>query len=200
MALAIKVIEQINEQLMCAICLERLTSPLFLQCLHTFCSQCLHRIVNNDPTPIITCPTCRAETQLPEKGVDYLMPNFFVTQMLDLVQQKSEELKKEIRENKKCTACDNTKTADIATSRCIDCSMGTRRLKYYFSRLRRSWRRSRCTSRVRVGCGAATSGEAARNSISNASSPLPFFGSRLRHQNFNHTIPPAAQATASEAP
>lgn len=122
MALAIKVIEQINEQLMCAICLERLTSPLFLQCLHTFCSQCLHRIVNNDPTPIITCPTCRAETQLPEKGVDYLMPNFFVTQMLDLVQQKSEELKKEIRENKKCTACDSTKTADIATSRCIDCS------------------------------------------------------------------------------
>ena len=31
--------------------------------------------------------------------------------------------------------------------------------------------------------------------ISNASSPLLFFGSRLRRQNFNHTIPPAAQAT-----
>ena len=24
--------------------------------------------------------------------------------------------------------------------------------------------------------------------------PTPFFGSRLRRQNFNHTIPPAAQA------
>ena len=30
--------------------------------------------------------------------------------------------------------------------------------------------------------------------ISDASSPLLFFGSRLRRQNFNHTIPPAAQA------
>ena len=122
MTSAIQVIEQINEQLTCAICLDRLTSPLFLQCLHTFCSQCLHRIVNNDPVPVITCPTCRAETPLPEKGVDQLMSNFFVNQMLDLVYLKSEELKKEIRENKKCAACDNVKTADFATSRCVDCN------------------------------------------------------------------------------
>ena len=48
---------------------------------------------------------------------------------------------------------------------------------------------------MRVGGGAATSGEAARNT--DASSPLLFFGSRLRRQNFNHTIPPAAQATVT---
>ena len=121
MTSAIRVIEQINEQLMCAICLDRLTAPLFLQCLHTFCSQCLHRIVNNHPSQVITCPTCRAETPLPDKGVDQLMPNFFVNQMLDLVHLKSEELKKEMREDKKCNACENAKTADFATSRCVDC-------------------------------------------------------------------------------
>lgn len=122
MTSAIKVIEQINEQLMCAICLDRLTTPLFLQCLHTFCSQCLHRIANNDPSSTITCPTCRAKTPLPDQGIDHLMPNFFVNQMLDLVHLKSEELKKEMRENKKCNACDNMKTADFATSRCVDCN------------------------------------------------------------------------------
>lgn len=50
-----------------------------------------------------------------------LMPNFFVNQMLDLVHLKSEELKKEIREENKCQACENEKTADLATSRCVDC-------------------------------------------------------------------------------
>ena len=34
--------------------------------------------------------------------------------------------------------------------------------------------------------------------ISNASSPLLFFGSRLRRQNFNLTIPPAAQANVMQ--
>ena len=58
-----------------------------------------------------------------------------------------------------------------------------------------SWRRSRHERRSR---------EKYRG-ISNASSPLLFFGSRLRRQNFNHThkknfnhtIPPAAQAKIS---
>ena len=54
--------------------------------------------------------------------MDSLIPNFFVNQMLDMIHFKSEELKREIRANKKCAACDNVNTADFATSRCVDCS------------------------------------------------------------------------------
>lgn len=122
MTSAIQVIEQISEQLMCAICLERLTAPKFLKCLHTFCFQCLQRIANNDPCQVITCPTCRAETQLPDSGIKQLTSNFFVNQMLDLVQLKSDEIKKEIRKSKRCGACKSPETADFSSSRCIDCN------------------------------------------------------------------------------
>ena len=119
---AVQVIEQISEQLLCAICLERLSAPKLLRCMHTFCAQCLHRIVNNNPNQSLTCPTCRDETQLPKNGVDSLKSNFFVNQMLDLVQEKSEELSKELRESRKCKFCAVNEPADVASSRCVDCN------------------------------------------------------------------------------
>ena len=53
-----------------------------------------------------------------------------------------------------------------------------------------------CTRRGKFGCGAAVQveWELAAEPPRAASSPLLFFGSQLRRQNFNHTIPPAAQA------
>lgn len=122
MSSALQVIEQINEQLLCAICLERLSSPKLLQCMHTFCSQCLHRIINNDPNQSLTCPTCREVTTLPGNGIDSLVSNFFVNQLLDMVQEKSVELEKELRESRKCNFCSENEPADLANSRCVDCN------------------------------------------------------------------------------
>ncbi len=115
-----QVIEQIHEQLVCAVCLERFTNPKFLQCLHTFCSQCLHRMSNQQPITSITCPTCREETPIPEKGIEELPINFFINNMLDVVQYKFEEIKKEKRKGLKCEQCQDN---DNASSRCIECDV-----------------------------------------------------------------------------
>lgn len=115
-----QVIENIHEQLICAICLERFTNPKFLACLHTFCSQCLHRISNQEPTTCIVCPKCRKETPIPEKGIDQLPINFFINNMLDVVQYKFEEIKKEKRKGLKCEQCHDN---DNSTSRCVECDV-----------------------------------------------------------------------------
>ena len=115
-----QVIEQIYEQLICAICLERFNNPKFLSCLHTFCSQCLHRITNQTPAKHITCPTCRVETAIPEKGIDQLPINFFINNMLDVVQYKFEEIKKEKRKGLKCEQCQDNENS---TSRCVECDV-----------------------------------------------------------------------------
>jgi protein-arginine kinase activator protein McsA len=118
MTSAIHVLEQINEQLVCPICLERLCVPRVLDCMHTFCTGCLQRIANNDASKAITCPTCRGTTPIPESGVEEMKANFFINQMLELVKNKADELKREIREARRCEACDMNESADsFATSR-----------------------------------------------------------------------------------
>ena len=117
MTSALHVIDQISEQLVCAVCLEQLSSPRVLSCMHSFCVECLQRIVNNDSSKSITCPTCRMESPIPESGVKDIKVNFFINQMLELVKLKSDELKKEIRESKKCECCQDSESVGFANSR-----------------------------------------------------------------------------------
>lgn len=100
-----EVIEDIYEQLVCAICLERFNDPRFLNCLHTFCSQCIHKIINQQPSEHIVCPTCREETVIPDYGVDALKSNFFANSLLDLVSYQYDEIKKEKQKGDRCENC-----------------------------------------------------------------------------------------------
>lgn len=119
MTSALHVIDQISEQLVCAICLERLAMPRVLNCMHTFCTDCLHRIANNDSSQSITCPTCRMETPIPETGIKGMKINFFVNQMLELVKVKVNELQ-EIRQAKNCESCEDSESGAFATSRYLN--------------------------------------------------------------------------------
>lgn len=105
-----EVIEDIHEQLICAICLERFEDPKFLSCLHTFCSQCIHKICNQEPTDYIVCPTCREHTPIPEAGIDHLKSNFFANSLLGLVTIQYEEIKKEKQKGEICENCMDTES------------------------------------------------------------------------------------------
>ncbi|KAI8511003.1 hypothetical protein Bbelb_119190 [Branchiostoma belcheri] len=67
--------------LTCPICLEAFDSderkPRSLQCLHTFCHDCLEDFSTNKH--VLTCPTCRRETTLPSQGVKGLPHNFWIS-------------------------------------------------------------------------------------------------------------------------
>ena len=131
-----QVIETIHQQLICSICLERYNEPKFLSCLHTFCCQCLHNITNQKPCEYITCPTCREDTKIPENGLGELKTNFFVNSMLDLVQFKFEEIKKEKKKGERCEQCQEN---DNATSRLAVFYLAYITLRSGLSKLNQIW-------------------------------------------------------------
>ena len=54
-------------ELECAICLCIYKKPKLLQCMHTFCEECIVKLMtdgNPDGTTII-CPNCRYQTKVP---------------------------------------------------------------------------------------------------------------------------------------
>ncbi|KAG5848442.1 hypothetical protein ANANG_G00098500 [Anguilla anguilla] len=81
------VVRQIDKQfLICSICLDRYDNPKVLPCLHTFCESCLQNYI---PAHSLTlsCPVCRQTSILPEKGVSALQNNFFITNLMDVLQR-----------------------------------------------------------------------------------------------------------------
>ncbi|XP_077447858.1 tripartite motif-containing protein 3-like isoform X2 [Stigmatopora argus] len=84
------VVRQIDKQfLVCSICLEHYRNPKVLPCLHTFCESCLHNYI---PAQSLTlsCPVCRQTSILPEKGVGALQNNFFITNLMEVLQREPE--------------------------------------------------------------------------------------------------------------
>ena len=62
---------------MCKVCLENMLdkNPRSLSCLHTFCTDCLRKIMKDDA---ILCPTCREKTTVPNKEISSLKVNFML--------------------------------------------------------------------------------------------------------------------------
>lgn len=120
-----KLAQEINDEfLTCKICLEGYKSPKCLDCLHTFCEQCIDNHIMNECTykkysdyREFTCPLCRKRTQLPLGGVKKLPDNFLVSSLSELVQRQRPS---------KFPFCDICKLVNSkhreATSKCLDCN------------------------------------------------------------------------------
>uniref|UniRef100_A0A3P9MT25 RING-type domain-containing protein n=1 Tax=Poecilia reticulata TaxID=8081 RepID=A0A3P9MT25_POERE len=107
------VVRQIDKQfLICSICLDRYQNPKVLPCLHTFCERCLQNYI---PAHSLTlsCPVCRQTSILPERGVAALQNNFFITNLMDLLQHRPDTCSQE------ATTLSNITT--VATGRLLSC-------------------------------------------------------------------------------
>ncbi|XP_040892592.1 tripartite motif-containing protein 2 isoform X2 [Toxotes jaculatrix] len=107
------VVRQIDKQfLICSICLDRYENPKVLPCLHTFCERCLQNYI---PAHSLTlsCPVCRQTSILPEKGVAALQNNFFITNLMDVLQREPDSCSQE-------AAALNNITA-VATGQLLSC-------------------------------------------------------------------------------
>ena len=64
----------------CSVCLSNMLNrtPRSLQCLHTFCTECLTQLIQGNA---IHCPVCRESTQLKENNVQELKINFMLIQI-----------------------------------------------------------------------------------------------------------------------
>ncbi len=62
--------KDLHQMLECSVCLTKYKlpnrCPKNLGCGHTFCMTCLRELVADNK---VTCPTCRAESDLPKGGV-----------------------------------------------------------------------------------------------------------------------------------
>ncbi|XP_051963102.1 tripartite motif-containing protein 3 [Xyrauchen texanus] len=82
------VVRQIDKQfLVCSICLEHYHNPKVLPCLHTFCERCLQNYIPPQSLTL-SCPVCRQTSILPEKGVAALQNNFFITNLMEVLQRE----------------------------------------------------------------------------------------------------------------
>lgn len=87
----------IEENLQCPLCIDRLRDPRALPCQHVFCCSCLKSIPSsNIPFPTIVCPLCRRS--FPYNGADQFPVSYIHRQLLDLVPKNYDV-------NGKCTKC-----------------------------------------------------------------------------------------------
>ena len=116
-------IEYIDEITECPICREVSTDPRDLPCIHTYCLKCVKEwCKNKEKGENGSCPQCRKEFQIPERGgIEDLPKNIFVTKLL-LVKQISSSQK----ETKLCDVCKDagdSSSNKTAKALCLDCQM-----------------------------------------------------------------------------
>ena len=92
--MAEKVVERVEEQLNCSICLDTYTDPKILQCFHVFCRQCLVPLGVRDQQGqlSLTCPTCRRATPIPARGVAGLQSAFHINNLLEILEDPTNKL------------------------------------------------------------------------------------------------------------
>lgn len=113
-----------DEFLCCKICLDGFTNPKSLNCLHTFCEECIESHANSEGSykkysdyREFTCPLCRKRTTLPLGGVRKLPDNFLVSSLTEVIDRQKPS---------KYPFCDICKLVNRkhneASSKCLDCN------------------------------------------------------------------------------
>uniref|UniRef100_A0A8C4I953 RING-type E3 ubiquitin transferase n=1 Tax=Dicentrarchus labrax TaxID=13489 RepID=A0A8C4I953_DICLA len=134
------VVRQIDKQfLVCSICLDHYHNPKVLPCLHTFCEKCLQNYIPPQSLTL-SCPVCRQTSILPEKGVAALQNNFFITNLMEVLQRDPECSRPEGKVNPKfmttlCLSCAPLHHLQVMefycesceTAMCLECTEGEHR-------------------------------------------------------------------------
>ena len=101
----------------CPLCLDTLTEPKTLPCLHSFCLACLDQHANFARRQLktsIKCPVCLTSFQIPTRNTFAGLPaSFHLNRLVDIL-----ALGDDRAEWQKCTSCEGK---NAATCYCFDC-------------------------------------------------------------------------------
>ena len=106
--------KKVTGHLSCPICYELYKKPKYLPCYHSYCEECLVKLVVQSN---ITCPECRKTSVVPSGGVKQLPNNFFINRLLDEIALKR---KVEGEEEAMCDLCVRGDTVEVL---CLDCGV-----------------------------------------------------------------------------
>lgn len=111
-----QLVEAVNEELCCSICMNRFRVPKMLHCTHSFCEKCLEEYVAKKNGKEMTCPICRQPFTLPA-GVKGLQTNIYLLNLCDKI-----DLYEKLKPSKPATGkCENCKKNTPVTAFCVDC-------------------------------------------------------------------------------
>ncbi|XP_033125388.1 E3 ubiquitin-protein ligase TRIM71-like [Anneissia japonica] len=97
---AVKALQFLDkEDLKCAICLERMTEPKTLKCLHSYCLHCLETLMQTQGK--LSCQKCGQHYQLTKGDLKKLTSNEMINHLLEYVKKTESE------KPAKCLNCDN---------------------------------------------------------------------------------------------
>ena len=108
-------LHNLREEVSCSVCASIFTDPKQLQCLHSFCLQCLtkwHRVSYSGDT--IKCPNCQALSRVPRSGdLKDLPTSFYLNGMIDVLTIKEC--------NSSQVRCGNCDKKSSESSYCFQC-------------------------------------------------------------------------------
>ena len=82
-----KPLEQLEREIMCAVCQGHYQQAKLLPCNHYYCGTCIEKLAERSQGKPFDCPECRKEIRLPPGGVAELQSAFFVERMKDVYAQ-----------------------------------------------------------------------------------------------------------------
>ncbi|XP_068676277.1 E3 ubiquitin-protein ligase TRIM71-like [Montipora foliosa] len=103
----------------CPLCIETVTNPKTLPCLHSFCLECLDRHANfarRQLKATIKCPVCKTSFQIPETDTFENLPSsFHLNRLVDVLALEDGSVQSQI-----CNSCDGNNTATCYCFVCQD--------------------------------------------------------------------------------
>ncbi|XP_038065282.1 uncharacterized protein LOC119735592 [Patiria miniata] len=111
--------EKIGVHLECSICTDKYKKPKVLDCLHSFCVECLVKYHDGSyqGAKKIPCPECRQETILPESGIHGLKTNFHLAGLIEEFELQ-EKVACSVDSKLLCETCDED---NEALYHCLNC-------------------------------------------------------------------------------
>ena len=111
-----KLVEAIDQELLCTICRSQTNNPKVLPCLHSFCKACLEDLIAHADEPTFFCPLCKSCHIIKSNGVEAYKTNFTLCNLLEA--RKIHEAEKT---SEHAIRCGNGLDDNDAFSRCIEC-------------------------------------------------------------------------------
>ena len=127
-----KRLEELEEEITCAVCHGHYQEAKLLPCMHYYCRACIEKLAERSRGRPFPCPECRKDTTLPSGGAEQLQSAFFVERMKDVYGKMA---KAEGKVEAVCEQCSGGKA--VAFCRhcveflCSDCTRSHQKMKAF---------------------------------------------------------------------
>lgn len=102
----------LGDELRCGQCLKPYRDPRLLNCLHSFCLDCVQEHVNkNKWKRSMLCPLCQKEMLIPKEGLGTIARDFYI------------KARQEVGKLTTTSECDMCQENEFAKSRCLNCDV-----------------------------------------------------------------------------